>query len=113
MAKKELKEKKQKEKSQQGRKEKTVGTRGRTFQGTVIAKFPKRITIELVRTIYIPKYERYMKKKTKIHARLPDKFVHEVHEGDIVKVQECRPLSKIIHFVLIEIVKKLEGENER
>ena len=97
------KEKKKKEK----RKTKNlVPTRGRTFEGVVTRKFPKRITIEFERTIYLPKYERYMKKKTRIHARLPESVIAEI--GDLVKVQECRPLSKIIHFMVVKIVKREE-----
>lgn len=82
-----------------------ISSRGRIFQGVVVAKFHKRITIELERTVYIPKFERFLKKNTKIHARLPDNKFSEVHVGDIVKVQECRPLSKIIHCVFVEKVK--------
>ena len=92
-------QKKQNEKSK-----KLVPTRGRTFQGKVIKKFSKRITLEFERTIYIPKYERYLKKKTKIHARIPEGM--EVSKGDLIKVRECRPLSKIIHFLVIDIIKK-------
>ena len=29
--------------------------------------------------------------------------------GDLIKVQECRPLSKIIHSVVIEKIKDKEG----
>ncbi len=79
--------------------------RGRSFEGRVIRKFPKRITIELERMIYIRKYERYTKSRTKIHARLPDCLEKEINIGDLVKVQECRPLSKIIHFVVTEKIK--------
>ena len=46
-------------------------TRGRIFEGKVIRKFHKRITIEFERMVYIRKYERYEKSQTKIHARLP------------------------------------------
>ncbi|MBS3076124.1 30S ribosomal protein S17 [Candidatus Pacearchaeota archaeon] len=75
--------------------------RGRTFEGKVIRKFHKRITIEFERMIYIRKYERYAKSRTKIHARLPDCMEKQINIGDSVKIQECRPLSKIIHFVVI------------
>jgi len=84
-----------------------IAHRGRVFQGRVIRKFPGRITIELDRTVYIHKYERYMVKKTRIHARLPKELNAEI--GDLVKVQECRPLSKIIHFLALEIIRK-KGE---
>ena len=80
--------------------------RGRIFQGKVIKKFHKRIVIEFERMIYVRKYERYAKSKTKIHARLPICMEKEINVGDLIKVQECRPLSKIIHFVVIEKVKE-------
>ncbi len=79
--------------------------RGRTFEGKVIKKFHKRIAIEFERMIYVKKYERYKKSKTKIHARLPVCMEKEINVGDLIKVQECRPLSKIIHFVVIEKIK--------
>lgn len=79
--------------------------RGRTFEGKVIRKFSKRITIEFKRMAYVRKYERYAKSKTKIHARLPDCMKSDINMGDLVKVQECRPLSKIIHFIVIKKIK--------
>jgi small subunit ribosomal protein S17 len=89
-------------------KAKAIAARGRIFKGEVIRKFPKRITIQLERTIYIPKYERFLKKNSVLHARLPDEFQDKVEIGDIVRIQECRPLSKIIHFIFIEKVSKEE-----
>jgi len=86
--------------------------RGRTFEGIVIKKFHKRITIEFERMIYVKKYERYKKSRTKIHARLPVCMEKEINIGDLIKVQECRPLSKIIHFVVIEKVKDKEESKE-
>ena len=74
--------------------------RGRNFSGTVIKKFPKRIVVEFDRTVFVKKYERFYKKKTRLHARLPDSA--DVNVGDYVKVMQCRPLSKIIHFIFIE-----------
>ena len=88
-------------------KEKTIvaglpGTRGRIFQGPVAKKFPKRVVIEIERTVHVPKYERFYKKKTKLHARVPENM--EVNIGDVIRIRECRPLSKIIHFIVIEKV---------
>lgn len=103
MEKKKTKGKMESEKTH-SKKHKRISTRGRIFKGEVIRKFPKRITIQLERTIFIPKYERFLKKNSKIHARLPDEFQDKVEIGDIVRVQECRPLSKIIHFMFKEIV---------
>jgi len=84
--------------------------RGRTFEGTVIKKFHKRVVIEFERMVYVRKYERYKKSKTKIHARLPVCIEDEINVGDYIKVQECRPLSKLIHFVVIE---KIKGDKEK
>lgn len=80
-------------------------TRGRTFKGKVKRKLPRRIMIEFERMTYVKKYERYAKSKTKIHARLPDCLKEEVNIGDTVLVKECRPLSKIVHFVVIKKIK--------
>ena len=90
---------------------KTLGlsTRGRVFQGKVIRKFPKRVTIEFERTVKLHKFERFMKKRTRIHARLPDEFANEINMGDLIKVQETRPISKTIHFVVVEKVRSAEN----
>jgi small subunit ribosomal protein S17 len=106
----EAEEKKAHKKSQEGKilanaDEIRVGTRGRTFEGVVTKKFPKRVVIEFERMIYVRKYERYARLKTKIHARTPLEFEDKIKVGDLIRVRECRPLSKIIHFVVIEKLK--------
>jgi len=80
--------------------EKPISTRGRTFEGFVAKRFPSRVVIEFDNPVYVPKYERFFRKKTRIHAKLPSNM--DVEVGDYVKVQECRPLSKIIHHVVIQ-----------
>ena len=82
--------------------------RGRFFEGRVTKKFPRRVVVEFERMIYVKKYERYAKSKTKIHARLSACLDSEIKVGDIIQVRECRPLSKIIHFAVIKKIK--EGE---
>jgi ribosomal protein S17 len=86
-------------------KEVRVGTRGRVFEGIVTKKFPKRIVLEFERMIYVRKYERYARLKTKIHARVPENMEKEINLGDLIRVHECRPLSKIIHFVVVQKLK--------
>lgn len=85
-----------------------INPRGKIFEGKVIKKFPKRVVIEFERMVYVRKYERYAKSKTKIHARLSEEIEKEINVGDLIKVQECRPLSKIIHFVVIKKIKSAE-----
>ena len=82
--------------------------RGRIFEGVVIRKFSGRVTIEFERMLKLPKYERYEKRKTKIHARLPDCMKDDVELGDLILIAETRPISKTIHFVVSKVVKKLE-----
>lgn len=86
----------------------SLKSRGRIFKGNIIKKFPRRIVIEFERIFYVKKYERYAKKKTKLHARLPKCMEDKVKVGDYVMIQECRPLSKIIHFVFLRKVKEEE-----
>ena len=83
-----------------------ISLRGRSFRGKVIRKFPKRVVIEFERTVYVKKYERYSRRKTKLHARLPESLFQEINLGDYIEIKECRPLSKIIHFV---VTKKING----
>jgi len=84
-------------------KKKLVGTRGRSFHGFVVKKFEHRVVVEFVRIVRVPKYERFAKEKTRLHARIPDGM--KINLGDYVKVKETRPLSKIVHFLVTDIVK--------
>ncbi len=86
-----------------------ISLRGRSFKGKVIRKFPKRVCIEFERTIYIKKYERYSKRKTKLHARLPDCMAQNIDVGDYIEIKECRPVSKTISFI---VTKKISREKE-
>ena len=79
----------------------SLKTRGKVFEGEVIKKFPKRVVIQFERMVYVRKYERYKKSKTKIHARLQDCMKDDVQVGDMIRIQECRPLSKIVHFIVL------------
>ncbi len=108
MAKKQKQEKQENEIQKTEISEKKILPRGRTFEGIVKKKFPKRIVIEFERMIYIKKYERYAQSRTRIHARLPDSMEKEINLGDLIKVQECRPLSKIIHFIVVQKIKSKE-----
>jgi small subunit ribosomal protein S17 len=84
-----------------------INPRGRTFTGLVTSrKMPKTAKVEWERRLLIRKYERYEKRKSKITAHVPDDI--EVKEGDLVTVQECRPLSKTKNFIVI----KNETKNE-
>jgi small subunit ribosomal protein S17 len=86
------------------RKEK-YSLRGRKFEGYVIKKFDKRVVIMFERVNYIKKYERYAKTRSKLHARLPENLKNIINVGDYIQIMECRPLSKIIHFIVIKKIR--------
>lgn len=86
-------------------KKRPLSTRGRTFTGTVIStKMAKTATIQWEKRVYVPKYERYEKKRTRIHAHIPDELNVEV--GDLVKVMETRPISKTKSTLVVENITK-------
>ncbi len=81
----------------------TLSVRGRYFQGIVKKIFGKRAVVEFERFIYYKKYERYAKARTRLHAYIPSCL--DIAIGNIVKVGECRRLSKIMHFVVLKKIK--------
>jgi small subunit ribosomal protein S17 len=88
-----------------------IKTRGRVFEGNVVKKLPGRVTIVFDRVVKVPKYERFEKRRTKIHARLTE-CMNDVEEGDLIQVSETRPISKTIHFIVTQIVRKREDKEQ-
>lgn len=76
-----------------------IRVRGRVFEGKVIKKSFRNVVIEFFRYVYIPKYERYEVRRTRIRAHLPPCI--NVDIGDTVVIGETRPLSKSINFVVL------------
>ena len=82
-----------------------LSIRGHYFKGVVKKIVGQRIIIELQHLVYLKKYERFAKSSKKLHAYLSKCLIKEINVGDIVKIGECRPISKMIHFVVIEKIK--------
>lgn len=79
----------------------SVSLRGRIFTGKVIrAKVPKAVRVEWTWKQFVPKYERYEKRRTRIMVHSPPCL--NVKEGDTVKIMETRKISKTKNFVVIE-----------
>jgi len=77
--------------------------RGRVFRGVVVSDRAARTAIvEWDYYNYIPKYERYERRKTRISAFNPACINARI--GDTVTIGECRPISKTKRFVVIEKV---------
>ena len=72
--------------------------------GKVVSnKMQKTITVAVDRKVKHPIYGKFVKKTTRFHAH-DEK--NECTIGDIVKIMETRPLSKIKRWRLVEIVEK-------
>ncbi len=81
----------------------TLGIRGKLIQGKVVsAKAPKMVVVQQEYPRIVKKYKRYARSQSKIHAHRP--ICIDVKEGDIVLTAECRPISKSVSFVVVEVL---------
>ena len=72
----------------------------RILQGIVVAaKAEKTISVSVVRKVMHPVYKKYIKKTKKYAAHDEE---NSCSIGQIVKIQENRPLSKTKRWVLIK-----------
>lgn len=55
---------------------------------------------------YIKKYNRFEKRHSNTAAHVSPAF--RVHEGDVVTIGECRPLSKTVRFNVVSHVSKTD-----
>lgn len=86
-------------------------THGRTFHGRVIAdRMQKTVTVEWDRRKYLPKFERYEKRRTRVKAHNPEHVNAKV--GQKVEIKETRPISKTKNFIVTKILEEAEGEEK-
>jgi len=72
--------------------------------GTVVSnRMNKTIVVEVRRTMKHPLYERVVRTKSKLYAHDEKQ---EAGIGDTVRVMECRPMSKLKRWRLVEIMEK-------
>ena len=77
-----------------------LSARGKVFIGKVrSAKSHSTVVVEWGYDRFIPKYERYERRKSRLSAHNPE-CIH-AREGDIVTIAECRQLSKTKNFVVV------------
>ena len=80
----------------------SLAIRGKLFEGIVInAKAKGTVVIERESPIYFTKFKRFGRGKNKIHAHVPSNL--NVEEGNRVMAAECRPISKSVSFVVVEV----------
>ena len=80
----------------------TLPVRGQVLDGVVVSdKSTSMVVVERTSEKIVKKYERYEKRRSKLHAHNPPCLAAKV--GDEVKIAECRPLSKTKSFVVVEV----------
>jgi len=76
----------------------------RVEKGRVVSnKMDKTITVLVERQIKHPLYGKYIKRSNKIHAHDPENVCQE---GDLVTIQETRPISKSKAWKLSSVDRK-------
>lgn len=76
----------------------------RTVTGQVLSTaMQKTITVLIERRVKHPLYGKFMRRSTKIHAHDEN---NECNNGDWVRVELCRPLSKTKSWRLVEILER-------
>lgn len=76
----------------------------RTLVGRVVSnKMDKTITVLVERKVKHPLYKKYVKRSTKLHAH---DAKNECGEGDVVSIQQCRPLSKTKAWRLHRLIER-------
>jgi small subunit ribosomal protein S17 len=79
----------------------TLKVRGRIFKGKVVSSKPANTAVvKWNYFIHSQKYNRGLRKKTKVSAQNPACI--SAKQNDIVRIAECRPISKTKKFVIFE-----------
>ena len=76
----------------------------RTLKGRVISdKMDKSVTVQIERRVKHPIYGKFIRRSTKVHAHDEN---NECRIGDVVVVEQCRPLSKLKKWRFIKLVER-------
>ena len=76
----------------------------RTLNGKVVSnKMDKTIVVLVERRVKHPLYGKYVKRSTKVHAHDEG---NQCNIGDVVTIQESRPVSKTKSWALVEVVER-------
>ena len=79
----------------------------RTLTGTVVSdKMVKSITVLVERKIKDPLLGKVLRVSKKYHAHDEN---NEFHQGDVVAIEECRPLAKTKSWRVTNLVEKAQA----
>jgi small subunit ribosomal protein S17 len=80
------------------------GKSNRRLTGRVLSNaMDKTITVLVERRVKHPLYGKFIRRSTRIHAHDEE---NSCANGDLVMVEQCRPLSKTKTWRLLEVVVK-------
>lgn len=81
-----------------------VNKENRTLTGRVTsAAMDKTVTVLVERRVKHPLYGKFMRRSTKVHAHDES---NACAQGDLVRIEQCRPISKSKSWRLLEVVEK-------
>ena len=80
-----------------------VGTKNEKIGEVVSARMQKTIVVEVIRRVPHPVYKRIINKRKKFYAHDEE---GSAKIGDLVRIIECRPISKLKRWRLGEIIRK-------
>jgi small subunit ribosomal protein S17 len=79
----------------------------RTLTGTIVSdKMDKTVTVLIERKVKHPVLGKVVRVSKKYHAHDEN---NEFHQGDVVTIEECRPLSKTKSWRVSKLVEKAEA----
>ena len=83
--------------------ETTPNNKNEKVGSVVSSKMAKTIVVEVIRRVPHPLYKRIISKRRKFYAHDEQ---GEAKVGDVVRIIECRPLSKLKRWQLKEVLRK-------
>lgn len=79
-------------------------SKGRSLQGVVVSdKMDKTVVVRVTRRERDPLYGKTVTKSKKFHVH---DELNQCKEGDVVRITETRPISKLKSWTFVELVEK-------
>jgi small subunit ribosomal protein S17 len=79
----------------------------RTLTGRIVSdKMQKTVTVLIERRVTHPLYGKVVTRSKRYHAHDEN---GEFHEGDLVTIEECRPISRSKAWRVVRLIEKSRG----
>ncbi|MDT3678409.1 MAG: 30S ribosomal protein S17 [Burkholderiaceae bacterium] len=82
-----------------------TGTKRTLFGRVVSNKMQKTVTVLVERRVMHPVYRKYIVRSTRFHAHAETPY----NEGDLVEIQEGRPMSRTKSWTVTRLVRSAPG----